>query len=358
MSCGPLQCAFVCLVLSLPAAAQDGFRPVIGGLPFDSGFALGVEYRKSRLAGDAFDFRAKAVGSVKKYEFLETELALPRLAKGLLFAEVRARYRNYPEEDFWGLGHKSRKDLRSTYRLEDMDYTGVFGVRPKRGLEAGVAGGILNVNTGPGKDKDRPSIEELFSREEAPALDRQPDYLHLGVFLRFDTREESPSPRRGGWREFRWTRFRDRGSGRYDFHRYEIDLRQFFPAFGDTDAVAVRGLATLSTKGAGREVPFFLQPTVGGGSDLRGYHQYRFRDENALVFNLEYRWPWHEMFHAVVFADAARVYRRPGEIGLGGLRGSIGLGGRLKLGEGFLLGLDLGWSPGGPRLWFRGAHMF
>jgi hypothetical protein len=114
----------------------------------------------------------------------------------------------------------------------------------------------------------------------------------------------------------------------------------------------------LTGKSPGRQVPFFMQPTAGGGADMRGYHQYRFRDENSLVANLEYRWRVQEMFHAVMFTDAGRVFSRPGQIGFSGLHGSAGVGGRFKLGESLLFGIDIGWSPEGPRFWFRGAHAF
>jgi hypothetical protein len=64
------------------------------------------------------------------------------------------------------------------------------------------------------------------------------------------------------------------------------------------------------------------------------------------------------MFHAVGFADAGRVFHRPGQIGLAGLRASTGAGGRVKLGNRIFVGADLGWSPEGLHLWFRSSHTF
>jgi outer membrane protein assembly factor BamA len=346
------------LLLPWMLSAADGFSPVIGGLQFDSGIALGVEYRKTRVARSPLEVSAKAIGSVKKYEFLETGVAAPRLAGGLLFAEARARYRNYPEEDFWGLGPKSPKDRRTSFRLEDFDFTSAFGVRPKRWLEAGVTAGLLEVNTGPGKDKDWSSTEQIFSDADAPGLERQPHYFHSGALLRVDYRDDAADTRRGGFYDFHFTSFHDRTLGHFSFRRYQFDLRQFLPVFGERDTIAFRALATLSDKRAGRLVPFFMQPTVGGGGDLRGYRQSRFRDENVQVFNLEYRWRVVEMLHVVGFADAGRVFGRPGEIGFSSLRGSTDGGGRLKLGDRILFGMDLGWSPDGFRFWFRGAHTF
>jgi len=339
-------------------SAQDGFRPVIGGLPYDSGLALGVEYRKQRMAGGMVDARAKGIVSWKQYQLAEVSIALPRLAKGLLFAEVLGRYRNFPEEDFWGLGHKSWRNRRTTYRMEDAGGTGILGVRPRKWLEAGASVGWLAVNAGPGKDGNWPSIEERFAPAEVPALERQADYLHGGGFVRTDYRDEKVDTKQGGLYEFRFTSYHDQELGRYSFRRYELDLRQFFSITERQDTIALRAVTVLSTARAGQQVPFFLQPTVGGGGDLRGYRQYRFRDENALAVNMEYRWRIWSIVQLVGFADAARVFPQPGQISVAGMRGSVGAGVRVKLGDELMLGVELGWSPDGARVWFRGSQSY
>lgn len=346
------------LALAGGMPAQDGFRPVLGGLPYDSGLALGVEYRKQRLARGAVDVRAKGVASWKKYELAEASIGLPRMARGFLFAEILGRYRNYPEEDFWGLGHKSWQDRRTTFRMEDAGGTGIFGVRPRKWLEAGVSMGLLAVNAGPGQDGDWPSIEERFSPAEVPALERQSDYRQAGMFVRADYRDEKVDTKQGGLYAFNFTSYHDRELGRYSFRRYDLDLRQFFSITERDDTIALRAATVFTTAAAGQQVPYFLQPTVGGGGDLRGYNQYRFRDENALAFNLEYRWRVWSIVQLVGFADAARVFARPGQISVSGMRGSVGVGGRIKLGDELVLGVDLGWSPDGARVWFRGSQSY
>lgn len=348
--------ASLCLVPGL-LAQEDGLSPVIGGLPFDSGFALGLRYRKYRLASGPVDFRALVIGSVKKYEYLEIEFDLPRLWNERLFARLATTYRNYPEEDLWGLGPESEKSRRSNFRLEDINYTGTFGLRPRRWVRVGVTGGLLDVNTGPGKDKDSPSVEQRFTPMEVPALDQQPDYWHMGAFAQVDYRDEPSDPRSGGNYEFRWAYYDDRDFGRFSFRRYEVELKQFFPV-SQKGAIAARGLSSLTDTSPGHQVPFFLQRTVGGGNDLRGFHQYRFRDKNILVFNLEYRWRVIPYLDLVAFGDAGRVFPRRSDFGLNDLEGSFGLGGRLKFRESVFLGMDLGVGREGLRVWFRGGHTF
>jgi outer membrane protein assembly factor BamA len=63
----------------------------------------------------------------------------------------------------------------------------------------------------------------------------------------------------------------------------------------------------LSQTGPGNEVPFYLMPTLGGDHSLRGYSNYRFRDRNAALVSVEYRWPVFRMMDAALFADAGSV---------------------------------------------------
>jgi hypothetical protein len=346
------------LVLVSGAAAQtSGFYPIVGGLPFDAGLALGVGYQKTRLVSGFGEVHIRAIGSTKSYEHLDVRAFFPR-SDALFFAEAGLRYRNYPEEDFWGLGPDSAEHLRTTFRQEDVDTTGALGISPWWFMRAGVRGGSLNVNTGPGKDEDRPSIEQLFGPDDAPALDQQPDFWHYGAFIQVDYRDEVRDPARGGLYLLNWTRFRDRTVGRYDFSRWNFDLRQFFPSVQRGATVAARVMASFSRRDAGDRVPFWMQPTAGGGGDVRGYLQYRFRDENMFAASLEHRWRVHEFLQLVAFADAGRVFPTPGDFGLSGMRGSVGVGGRVRLGQFLIIGLDMAWSPENLRFWFRGSQMF
>jgi hypothetical protein len=37
----------------------------------------------------------------------------------------------------------------------------------------------------------------------------------------------------------------------------------------------------MTNADAGSVVPFYVQPTLGGPDDLRGFRRFRFRDDNA-----------------------------------------------------------------------------
>lgn len=339
-------------------AQADGVWPVIGGLPFDSGFALGVQYRNSSLLDGQAGFRARTVVSVRRYEHGELWFSLPRLAGGRAFAELTLRYRNYPEENFWGIGPKTPRAAESNYRLEDFRYGATAGVAPRRWLQLGAAAGMTRVNAGPGRDRHSPSIERRFEPGAVPALEQQPEYYDAGLFARVDYRNAEESPSAGGFYEARLTCFGDRESGRYSFRRYLIDLRQFFPARPTGGVIALRGLASFTDTRPGRQAPYYLLATAGGGNDLRGFRQYRFRDRHALILNAEYRHPVLRYVDVVGFADAGRVSSRRGELGLSGLEGSAGFGSRVKYRGRMLVGIDFGFSREGFRWWIRSAELF
>ena len=37
-------------------------------------------------------------------------------------------------------------------------------------------------------------------------------------------------------------------------------------------------------------IPYFMLPSLGSGSTLRGYSSYRFRDRHSMLMNAEFRW--------------------------------------------------------------------
>ena len=339
-----------------PAAAQILFRPVLGGLPADSGLAAGFELLRHRTLGP-FDARTRFVGSVKQYEHVDLGLESPPPATHDFFSEIRLRYRNYPEEDFWGLGPDSDESARSNYRLEDVRLRGMAGLHFRSGFRVAGVLGFTKANVGPGRDDDFPSTGAAFRPEEAPGLTASPDYWQVGLQLDYDRRDDRDDPRAGQFAAFEWTRFGDRAPGDFSFDRFELDYRHFF-ALSNSGRLAGRVRILLAEPRPGHTIPFYLQPSVGGTDTVRGFDQYRFRSDNALVFNLEYRQAWKGVFDIVLFADAGRVTSRRSELGLADLHGSAGVGGRVRFGSQVFFGADLGFSREGHEIWFRSDHTF
>jgi outer membrane protein assembly factor BamA len=335
----------LCLILSsasFTASAQElSIRPLIGGLTADAGFALGAEVRRNKLAGPV-DVRVKALGSVRKYEFLELGFEIPQLASEWLSFKVTGRYRNFPQEDFWGIGPNTKEDQRENYLLEDVDTTTELGLTFGR-VRTAASVGRSRTHIGPGRDQ---SVATIPQELRAPAR-----YNHVGMSAGYDTRDEATDPHRGGVYEIRWTRFLP------DFQSFELEARRFIP-LGETDRVALRLRTVFSDLVSVQGAPFYMLPTVGGSATNRGFNHYRFRDKNAMVGQAEYRHSLASIADLVVFGDSGRVFAKTTDLGLRNLHSSVGAGTRLKFGKRVFVGIDVAISREGARLWLRSNHTF
>src|SRR5262245_13855206 len=240
-----------------------GFHPLVGGIRSGSGLGGGtfVETEGVRASGQV---------SLKGYQKYEIRFTAPHVFSDRFFADFRTTYRNFPQERFFGIGQKSRKEDQTSYRLEDTNYVGRFGFKPAQHIKAGLMAGWLETNVGSGTFLRSPSIEQVFGAGDTPALDAQPTYFQTGAFFEADYRDQPGNPRSGGRYVAAWTSFHDRKLSLYDFQQYDIEANQYLPFFNHRRVIALRAKSTFTQTATGQEVPFFLQPTLGGSEDLRG----------------------------------------------------------------------------------------
>jgi outer membrane protein assembly factor BamA len=74
------------------------------------------------------------------------------------------------------------------------------------------------------------------------------------------------------------------------------------------------------------QVPFFMLPALGGGSSLRGFASWRFRDRHSLLLQAEWRVLVNRFLDLGLFYDAGKVTARRGDLNLDGLKDNYGLG--------------------------------
>src|SRR5678815_4670083 len=77
------------------------------------------------------------------------------------------------------------------------------------------------------------------------------------------------------------------------YTQFGIEAMQFvpLPLYRVGLAARVRAVLTDNRGANGIDVPVFRLERVGGSRTVRGYRTYRFTDFDALVSNLEYRFP-------------------------------------------------------------------
>ena len=90
--------------------------------------------------------------------------------------------------------------------------------------------------------------------------------------------------------------------------------------------LALHALVSTSDADAGREVPFYLQRTLGGPDDLRGFRRFRFRDRHMLLLQAEYRWEIFTAVDGAIFYDAGKVASRLEDLTCSDLESDYGIG--------------------------------
>ena len=105
-------------------------------------------------------------------------------------------------------------------------------------------------------------------------------------------------------------------------------------------------------------MPFFLLPYVGSGHTLRGFISHRFRDQNALILNAEWRIMVNRFMDTAFFYDAGKVAARRADLDLDGLKSDYGFGVRFHGPFATPLRIEVARSLEGTRLVFATTPIF
>jgi outer membrane protein assembly factor BamA len=345
-------------ILERARSGLNGLRLKWGGLPSGGGFAIGPEYVRDDLLLGQMNFRLSGAISTKVYEKYDFNLRFPKLANERLFVDFYSAHRNYPQMQFYGSGPDSQKGQRSNYRLEDTTSDIALGLRPFKLLTLGGAAGYVWTNVGPGKSNVYISTEQQFTPAQAPGINRQTDFFRYGGFAQVDYRDDPLGPRKGGNYSVQYTWYDDRKLRVFDFRRLDVTLEQYVPFFNKRRVFAFRARTVLTDSGAGQVIPFYMQPTLGGGNDLRGFRPFRFSDKNALDLTAEYRWEAFSGLDMAIFFDAGKVFPRRGELNFSNMEGSGGFGLRFNARNRTFIRMDFAWSHEGFQFWFKFNDVF
>jgi hypothetical protein len=335
----------------------EGLYPRIGTITPGSGFSVGPAYRTPGRFGGHADLSAFAAASLKKYWMIEARMRMPRLLDERLALDVHAQKYDFPEEDFFGLGPDSARDAHVTYGLANSVIGGGAGYAPVRWLTLSGTGDFLAPRISP-FNRDE-AIGTRFDDRSAPGLLEQPDFMRWEAMADVNFREPRGNPRRGGRYALAFQRFDDVDGSAYSFNRVEADLQQYVPLLRDRRVLAFRALASISDADDGARIPFYLQRTLGGPDDLRGFRRFRFRDRHALLLQAEYRWEIFTAVDGAIFYDAGKVASRLEDLTLKDLESDYGVGFRFGTRNGVFLRVEGAFgSSGGKHFIFRFGHVF
>lgn len=347
-------------VLERLAFGYHGLSLALGGLESGQGFALGPRYLRTDFREGRIHASASARYAFSRAYVADAVLSFPRIANDTMLLEFSGIHRNYPRIDHYGRGPGSSPDARTHYRLEDTAFRARIGFRPSGALTAGVSGGAMFVNTGPGNlaPAQRPRTEAVFDPLALPGLDRQTSFLETGVWAVFDYRDNPLGARSGGSYTAGFTYFHDRELDRHDFRRLDLEARQYIPFFAKRRVLVLRVRTILTFANPNQSVPFYLQPDLGGSDDLRGFRSFRFHDDQMIVSNIEYRWESFAGLDMAVFFDAGKVVENTSDVNFSDLETSVGFGARFNVRNSTFLRIDTGFSHEGARIWLKFANPF
>jgi hypothetical protein len=348
-------------------------HPVVGGVASGGGLGFGVGYDSPK---DTLWYQqAEAMVTLRRYWSLEGEVGRRSLSKRSQIAAFGV-VRHMGRLDYYGMGPDSVFDNRTSFRLREttIGARGWYQLAPSMRLRGSAS--MYMPDTGLGTNHSVPSIEEVFPISTVPGYGAEPTfgrYRGAVEFLHPAAADFTVSDETNGLRgafQVGIEAVRDLDSGRYDFQRYEAELRQQFPGMRPSQRLTLHGI--ISTTNADAEVPFYMLHTIGGGggfksfhpdlfgtdgtnATLRGFRNFRFRDRNLVLMQAEYRIPLHKYVHSTVFVDAGQVAPTTSEL-FDHLRTSVGFSlgymhkgkslGRMDVGFGGGEGVRVFWSFG------------
>jgi outer membrane protein assembly factor BamA len=332
-----------------------GIKLKLGGLAPGGGFAVGPEFSLEGLLGGRLNFRGGAQSSARGYHKQDLLFELPGFLNKRVTVDLYAVHHNYPSLNYYGPGPDSDRTGRSAYRHEDtaIDATVSVEIMPK--LRAGASAGYVFNNVGAGNDSRFISSEKIYT---VAGIGAQSNFFRTGAFVQYDYRDFAPGPRAGGNYIAQFHNFSDRTFGQSDFRRLDLEAQQYIPLFNKRRVIALRAKSITTFTTDDKTVPFYMQPMLGGSDDLRGFRPFRFRGDNLLLMNAEYRWEVFSGMDMAVFGDAGKVYMQKSDLNLKQLESSIGFGLRFNARNQVFMRIDVGFSHEGYQVSVKFSDLF
>ena len=326
--------------------------------PVGAGTGLGGGYRH-----DLFDRHARVLAeggiTLRRYSVLRADFSLPYLARERAEVGIEVTHRHNPQEDFYGVGPDSLEANRTNFRLDTTAVLGRALVKPRKWFSTGIHAGRVSPSVGRGTDSRYPSLEGRLGEDGLVGFTEQPDFRYTDAFATVDYRDHSGNARSGGYYSFTLRSYADLDADRYSFRRLDLHAQQFFPIFDKKRVFAVQGRVITSSADDGQVVPFYFQPTLGGSTTLRSVSEDRFRDDNLLYLNAEYRWEAFSAMDMALFADFGKVAPDAGDLDLTDLTHAYGIGVRFNTYKNVFLRIDIGTGAGeGVQYFFKFSKAF
>jgi hypothetical protein len=325
----------------------NGWFVTFGDIKSGSGFALGPAYAKLFDSGALI--YAKSAYSIRNFKMAQLSFHAPPAAGGRLAIDGRVRWQDAPTLPFYPIGpdsEKSRFDFSETMA----EVSGKARFRPVRFIrfEGGVGYEDYDTTT---LELTRPAPNSQLQLVFVPGAGEDPSYVRSQITGALDSRDGPGYSRRGTLLQATLFDYRQQGGDGHSFRRVDALAEQYVPILHGNWVLYFRLRTSTTHTSDGNAVPFFLMPYLGG-NDLRGFANYRFRDQHSLLFTAEYRWYVQEFVDMAVFYDAGKVVPQRSQLDFDDLESSVGAGIRFHGPQTTVIRLEVAHSREGWRFIF------
>jgi hypothetical protein len=264
---------------------------------------------------------------------------------------LHVRELRYPRVDYYGPAAAASKAGRSDYGLQggSIDLVGQW---QRRHIGASARFGTLRLHLETPTNDGLPDTRDLYAAAGVPGLAAQHPFRTIGAGVTIDFRDQPQLTERGTFAGVALWRAHETGgvARALDWSRLNADVQHFVRVKKGRQVIALRGVLSVRLDEGSTPLPFYLQPTLGGGKTLRGFGSYRLRDESTWSGNAEYRWRVHPRVEIAPFVDFGAAAPRFGDFRRTKVEVSPGLGVRAVGGSRIVARLDYAHSREGSRV--------
>lgn len=321
-----------------------------------AGFSPGVGYRRHVSSYNLFAVQGDY--SIRGFQRIEAEFRAPRIFQRRGELTVVGGYKKATQLAFYGVGADVSDDNRTNFALTQPHASASLTFLPTRKYFELLGGvewtRIRQEEAGTGR---APSVEERYTPATLPGLGAEPSYLHTRAGLGLEWRRAKGYARRGGYYGIEAHDYADQDD-RFGFRRLDYEVVQHLPLLREAWVLSFHAAASVTQLKDEQEIPFFMLPSLGGGSTLRGYSSFRFRDRNSLLLQAEWRIMNNRFFDSAFFYDAGKVTSRTRDLDFDGLKSDVGFGVRFHGPASTPLRVELAKSREGLVVVFGSSHVF
>jgi hypothetical protein len=331
------------------------WHPYFESAYYGGGVTVGAGYAHHVSPYNMIDTRGSY--TILGYKRIEAEFTAPRLFHRRGSLSLLGGWREATQAAFYGRGMSSSLDNRADFDFQQPYGSGTLEFWPTRRLlvlRGGLEFSRWSLHTGQG---NFPSVDAVYTPRTLPGVGARTTYVHSQGTVGFDWRTSPGYSRRGGYYGVTLHDYTDRDK-QFGFNQLDYEAIQHFPIFREAWVISLRGIARTTYAKTDQQVPFFLMPYVGSGHTLRGFISHRFRDENGLILNAEWRIMANRFMDAAFFYDTGKVAARRADLDLHGLKSDYGFGVRFHGPFATPLRIEVARSPEGTRLVFATTPIF